>query len=247
MKGIIYYTDCDLDETIAGAVRDQLLKCAEALGISIVSSSLKKMAFGDKNIHFPSLKKGRLTMFWQIIAGLENSLADIIFFAEHDCLYHPSHFDFSPKERQVYYYNTNVWKVRWSDGFSVKVDNKRQMSGLCGYRDFLLAHFHKKVQIIIQRQREALATGRPLENEGMSRHMGFEPGMHTPPRGVDDFPTAAWRSIYPILDIRHGANLTKDRWLKSQFPHPKDHAGWTQTHADKIPGWKGFYSHAQNT
>ncbi|MBI2405523.1 glycosyltransferase, partial [Candidatus Microgenomates bacterium] len=79
-KGIIYYTDCQLDENIAKPVRDQLSKISQEKNISIVSATLKKMDFGVKNIHFPSLKRGYLTMFKQIMSALEHSTADIIFF-----------------------------------------------------------------------------------------------------------------------------------------------------------------------
>src|SRR3972149_9849922 len=86
IKGIIYYTDCQLDPKIAEPVREQILKISEEKGLPIVSATLKKMDFGVKNIHFPSLKKGYPAMFKQIIAALEHSKSDIIFFCEHDIL-----------------------------------------------------------------------------------------------------------------------------------------------------------------
>ena len=135
-KGIAFYTDNQLDEKIAKPVRDQLLKISQEKKINIVSSSLKKMDFGIKNVRFPSLKKGYLSMFKQILGALENSRADIIFFCEHDILYNPSHFDFMPPEKDTFYYNQNVWYLR-QDGHALHYD-VNQLSQ--GYRYFAISN-----------------------------------------------------------------------------------------------------------
>lgn len=246
-KGIIYYTDGELEEKIANPVRDRLLKISADKHIPIVSASLKKIYFGAKSVHFHSLKRGILTLFKQILGALENSTADVIFLCEHDVLYHASHFDFMPPKNDVYYYNTNIWKVRWSDGHALRVDNARQLSGLCGYRDFLIKHYRRRIEIIMQRQADLKAAGKPLKNDGVSQYMGYEPGMHSPPRGVDDYPTAAWQSAYPNLDIRHDSNFTPSRWTKEEFQDQTYTAGWTETQANNIPGWEGVFSQLNPT
>ncbi|MBI2034510.1 MAG: glycosyltransferase family 2 protein [Candidatus Levybacteria bacterium] len=139
-KGIIYYTDNQLDEKIAKPVRDQLLKVSLEKNIPIVSATLKKIDFGVKNIHFPSLRRGYPALFKQIMSALEHSSAEIIFFCEHDVLYSPSHFDFVPQDKDTFYYNQNVWLLRTSDGHALHYD-VNQLSGLCGYRKELLTHF----------------------------------------------------------------------------------------------------------
>lgn len=239
-KGIIYYTDNELSEEIAKPVRDQLLKISQEKGIPIVSSSLKKMDFGVKNIDHPTLTRGIITMFTQILDALEASTADIIFFCEHDVLYHPSHFDFIPKRRLAYYYNVNVWKVRHSDGHSLKVDDLKQLSGLCSFRTNLIRHYKRRLEIIEKRRRDIIKAGKPLENEGVSKYMGYEPGLHSYPRGVDDHPVRSWVSPYPNVDIRHDRNFTKNRWSKEEFRDKKYTTGWTETTADKIPGWNNL-------
>jgi len=136
-KGIVFYTDNQLKVKIAHQVQNQLKEISKTKNIPIVSVSLKPMPhFGNKNIHLP-LERGYLTMFKQILAGLEASNADIIFFAEHDVLYHPSHFDFIPPKKDIFYYNQNWWRVRTTDGFAVHWD-ANQVSGLCAYREHLL-------------------------------------------------------------------------------------------------------------
>lgn len=222
-KGILYYTDSQLDEKIANQCREQIKKGAGEN--RIVSVSLKQLTgFGD-NITL-SLERGYLTMFKQILAGLEALDTDIVFFCEHDVLYHPSHFDFVPPRKDVYYYNTNVWKLNAKDGHAVRVDDCRQLSGLCAHRDLLLQHYRERV--------------RRVEAEGFSRKMGFEPGTHNRQERVDDFKSEAWVSRFPNVDIRHDTNLTPSRWNKDQFRDQRYTKGWQE--ADEIPGWgKGIH------
>jgi ribosomal protein L19 len=199
------------------------------------------MSFGDKNVCHPEWQRGILTLFRQILAALEASTADIIFFCEHDVLYHPSHFDFTPVKKKVYHYNVNVWKVRMSDGHALKVDNLKQLSGLCGYRTHLIRHYKKRLAIIEDRRKAILAAGKPLENEGVSKYMGYEPGLHSEPRGVDHYGVKSWKSEFPNLDLRHDQNFTKNRWRKEEFVDKKYTKGWTETTVDKIPGWDGVF------
>jgi len=221
-KGIIFYTDNQLELKIAHKVQRQL----RSIGLPIVSTSLKPMANMGKNICLP-LERSKITMFKQQLTALENSDAEIIFFCEHDVIYHPSHFDFVPKERGVFYYNVNVWKIRREDGHALWVDNCIQVSGLCGYRDELIQHY---------RERLALAESSPVWNG----NWGYEPG--TPGKTVfkTQFTQETWMSEYPNLDIRHSHNLTKNRWTPDLFRDKKNCEGWTETTLDKIKGWEGF-------
>lgn len=245
-KGIIFYTDNQLNLKIARNVRRQIKTISENQHIPIVSASLKKMDFGDKNICFPSLKKGHLTMFKQILGALENSTADVIFFCEHDILYHPSHFDFTPPQEDIYYYNTNVWKVRASDGHAVRIDDCKQVSGLCAYREFLTGHYRRRIARIEQNRQDLLAQGLEVKNDGFSKHMGYEPGLHwrykNQTRGVDNYQVGCWQSIFPNIDIRHDKNLSKSRWDSLEFHNQQIPVGWTESDVDNIPGWKNLGS-----
>src|SRR3989344_1998629 len=220
-KGIIYYSDCQLDDKIAVPVRDQILKISLEKGLPIVSATLKKMDFGVKNIHFPSLKRGYPAMFKQIMAALEHSTAEIIFFTEHDVLYHPSHFDFTPADKYTFYYNQNVWFLRLKDGHAMHYD-VNQLSGLCGYREALLTHFHERYEMI--------------QKEGFSRKMGFEPMTHNRVKWQNMFKLGIWKSSYPNIDIRHAGNVTGQRWKKKQFRNKKLLINWVESDT-KIHGW----------
>lgn len=220
-KGIIYYTDSELPDNIAVPVREQLLTISKEKNIPIVSATLKKLDFGVKNIYFPSMKRGYPAMFKQIMAALEHSTSDIIYFCEHDVLYHPSHFEFTPTDRNTFYYNQNVWYLRLDDGHALHYD-VNQLSGLCGYREALYTHFKERYERVME--------------EGFSRKMGFEPMTHHRVKWKHLYNLGMWKSRIPNIDIRHDGNLTGTRWFKSQFRNQKLLKGWKKSKT-KIYGW----------
>lgn len=213
-KSIIYYTDGELPESIAAPVRERL----SAVGLPIVTASLKRrQAFGVKNIVFPKLKRGPLAMFKQILGALENSTADIVFFAEHDVLYDASHFDFTPPDPARVYYNQNLWQVRASDGRAVYWDAKR-VSQLCGYRTVLVEHYRKRVALV--------------EAHGYSMEMGYEPASHNRAARVDDLQSGTWRSPMPNYDIKHGGNLSPSKWTLADFRNAPQ--GWQEAEMPEV-------------
>jgi hypothetical protein len=195
-------------------VQEQISK----VGLPIVSTSLKPINFGT-NITL-NLERGYLTMFKQILTGLERSEADIIFFCEHDVLYNPNHFDFTPPRKDVYYYNENVWKVDKLTGRALFYYAK-QTAQLCAHRELLIQHYKERI--------------RRVEAEGFSRRMGFEPGTHSPPNGVDHFKAEAFWSEVPNIDIRHDTNLTVSRWSQDQFRSQRSCKGWKES--SEVPCW----------
>lgn len=215
-KGIIYYTDSQLDEKYAVLVRKQLSK----IGLPIISASLKPLDFGV-NITICK-ERGYMTMFEQILAALKLSSADIVFFAEHDIIYHPSHFDFYPVHKCTFYYNQNVWKVRASDGHALHYLCS-QTSGLCAYRDLLIDHYEKRIAYVSE--------------NGYSNKIGFEPGTHNRVSELSG-KSETWMSDCPNIDIRHNSNLTKSRWNKDQFRSQKYTKGWIED--EYIPCWGKF-------
>lgn len=222
-KGIVFYTDNRAPTKIAKRVQGEIKK----VGLPIVSVSLKPMPHLGRNIHIEA-ERGIETMFRQILAGLEASREDYVFFCEHDVLYHPTHFAFVPERDDLVYYNVNVWKVRLEDGLAVKVDDCRQTSGLCANRELLVEHYRKRVELV--------------EKNGFSRTMGFEPGTHGRSARVDDLRSGIWRSEFPNVDLRHGQNLTASRWSPEEFRNKRFAKGWTELPADEIPGWNGTLS-----
>lgn len=225
LHGIVYYTDCRLDPKIMTAAQRQLDQCRN--GHQLVSVSLKPLdpsmnsgrSFGD-NITLP-YERSILSMFRQILAGLEASTADIVYLCEHDVLYAPGYLDFTPPDRTKVWYNTNVWQVSAETGHAVYYTAKRT-SQLCAYRDVLLEHYRKRVERV--------------EREGFTRKIGFEPASHGRSERIDDLRSDAWKAKYPNLDIKHGKNLTPARWATSEFRDQRNCRDWTETDG-AIPYW----------
>lgn len=218
-KGIIYYSDNQLKLKIAHAVQKQLRKISSNKNIPIVSASLKPMSLG-KNIHVP-LTRGVLTMFKQILVALEASETDIVYFCEADVLYHPTHFDFTPPKKDVFYYNENVWKLDAKSGHALHYEC-RQVSGIAVYRKIAVEHYRKRVAMV--------------EKDGFSMSMGYEPGTHRRPGRVDNLTAEGFKSEFPLVDVRHEGNFSPTRWKKEQFRNQKYTRGWTESD-EEIPGW----------
>lgn len=221
-KGIVYYTDNRCEERIAQVVRAQLRMCARIHDLDIVSVSHYPIDFG-RNI-VVDLESSVLSMFKQNLIGLHSSRADVVFFCEHDVLYHPSHFELLPY-RDAYYFNTNVWTVDARNGealyYEHKCPGRMMVSGLFGDRMVLLDHYRRRVPRV--------------EEDGWHRHMGFEPGKPLP-RGFDDVPRKCLRSTHPNIDIKHTTNITPARFRLSQY-RCREEIKDSWVISDRVPGW----------
>lgn len=224
-KGLVYYTDLTAPLNILRAVQVQIRRAAREIPMVVVSCESRIIDFepddewmGTTWYVVRSEPRGYLTMFRQILAGLEALETDIAFLCEHDVLYHPSHFEFTPPYEDAYYYNLNWWKVDATTGRALTYEAK-QTAFLCAHRALLIEHYRKRIARV--------------DAEGFSRKMGFEPGSHHRPERVDDVRSEIWRSAVPNIDIRHGHNLTESRWSPFQFRTPP--VGWQES--DAVPGW----------
>lgn len=195
-RGILYYTDNRPDPKILLACQKQLL----SFGLPITNVSLKPMDFG-RNIVLP-LERGYLTMFKQILAGLEAMTEDVVYFAECDVLYHPSHFDFIPEDKETWYYNGNYWFLRYADGFAVHYDVS-PLSGLVVYRESAVKHYRERIA--------------EIERKGFGYYMGFEPFTHNRVQWEYFCKFEVFQSAGPNIDICHDNNLTQKRWSTARF------------------------------
>jgi hypothetical protein len=226
-KGIIYYTDNSLKEPIFSFVQ-QTIKNSN---LPIVSTSLKPLNFGNNIVL--NLPPNIVTMIRQIIKALEESNTKYVFFCEHDVLYPPSHFDFTPPKDNIYYYNANVWRWDYPNNRAIRYDRLISLSGLCVNRVFALTHYKERLNKIVAQGFDK--DTRKHEPEWI-RKWGYEPGTKKVKRGGfsdDDFET--WESEIPIVDIRHGKNFSPPKVTLNSFKHPP--TNWQETTIDKIPGW----------
>ena len=212
-KEIIYYTCNTHKEDIELACREQLKKS----GVPILSVSLnKEIDFGDTKVLVAGERSSEM-MHQQILIGLMKSKAKYVFLCESDVLYHPLHFQFTPTRDDIIYYNVNVWKVRYPDGFAVYTDNLQQVSGICANRELLLDFYTKRVE--------------QIKKEGFNRH--FEPGDK---QTVDvKYSVENYITKYPNICIRHDANLTKSKWSPEEFRNKEYAKGWTEGYF--VKGW----------
>ena len=216
--GLVYYSDLRPSKQILQACQNQIKACCN--GYDIVSVTLKPVDFG-RNFTM-DLDRGYLTMFKQILKGIEESNADILYLVEHDVYYSPSHFSFIPPDKEIFYYDQNKWDIRAADGHALFYTGM-STSMLCAYRELLLKHYRARVA--------------KVEKEGFTRRFGFEPGSHKPPRGCDYYGREGWMAEYPSLDIRHDRNLTPNRWRKDQFRNKRYIKTWTEKKVWELPGW----------
>ena len=207
-KTIIYYTCNTHKPKIDDLARQFLSK----IGLPIISVSLnKKINFGDLRIVMHG-ERSPLMMHRQIVKGLEACGTKYAYLAESDVLYHPSHFDFSPTRDDVFYFNINVWKLRWADGHCVRTDISQQLSGMCGSRELLLNFFKKRVA--------------QIERKGWNRH-------YEPREGIKE----NYQSEICNICIRHDMNLTGSKWSVNAFKNKRFARGWKETEIGNIKGW----------
>lgn len=230
MKGIIYYTPNNVAEPVFTAVQKQILKA----GLPVVSVSLKPIDFG-KNIVL-DLEPSVISMYKQILTALENSESKYCFFCEHDVLYHPSHFEFTPEGDDTFYFNTNVWKCNFETGACNTYDGMRSVSGMIANREFAIDHYKRRIKYIYDKGFDKLPVQR---NPRWARVMGFEPGKKVKNGGFSEEKIAEWKSEFPNIDIRHNHNMTDAKSKPSEFNVIP--TGWKESNIDKLEGWDYNY------
>lgn len=224
MKGIIYYTHHKCDSKILKAVQKSILTS----NLPIVSCSLRPIDFG-KNIVL-DLEPGAVTMTIQILMALENLKTEHVFFCEHDVLYHPSHFDFTPLSDDVYYYNENVWRWDFPNDRLIGYDGLKSLSGMCCNRKLALKHYHEKLKLI---HRKDFENGR---DPYWARKIGYEPGKEIRRGGFMNEKKDVWKSEFPLIDIRHDSTITKPKVHLSSFKYKPN--GWKEIKLGDVNGWK---------
>ncbi len=197
-KEVIFYADGTIEEPIKSMAWDSIV----ASGLGIHTSYLQ---LGEV--------RGILQMMKQIVSCLERSTADYVFFTEHDVVYPKSHFDFTPTRDDIFYYNENVWRWDYPQERYITYDRLLSLSALCVNRLFALDHFKRRLE---------------TARQGWDhRKMGYEPGTKKIKRGGfsdDDFDV--WRSVEPIIDIRHGNTLSPRKVHLENFTHKP--TGWRE-------------------
>jgi len=228
--GAIYYTDSRLEgHIIIKTCREQIKKAFKG---ELITTSLKPLDFG-KNFVLENRVRSYPTMVDQIVLALENLTTDYVYFLEHDVLYASSHFDFVPKEDNVFYYNSNVWRWRYGgDGIAIGYDGMLPLSCMCANREFALDHYRQRQERIKEWNLDDMSSREPRK----SRIFGYEPGLKKRKRGgFSDDLSGTWSSKLPNIDIRHGRTFSAPKIKWESFKHkPKN---FVEISAKEVPGW----------
>ena len=144
-KGIVYYTDNSGDINMRRAVYKQLVRAADSIPIVCVSW----LPFPcEWNIVTGKGKRGNSNVHKQIVIGAKALKSDVIFMAEHDVLYHKSHFAFTPEDRNIRYFNENKWRLRLDDGATVFLPLQKGriafLSQMVAHTDAVIDHYTKE-------------------------------------------------------------------------------------------------------
>ncbi|MFA5396857.1 MAG: glycosyltransferase family 2 protein [Methanogenium sp.] len=219
--GCLFYTDSELPEPLASTVRNQILK---VIGDKpLVSVTLKPLDFG-RNIVLP-LERGKLSMHEQILRGLyelRDMGIEVAYFLEHDVLYGEGYTDFIPPDPNMYFYNSNLWRCRQSDGFCVKYDHK-SLSQICAYVSKLIPEYEERV--------------RKIKAEGFNKS-GYEPGTRSIRLGgFSNDKSSTWEAKIPNIDVRHTKNLSASKWHPSEFRSLRSCRNWVNSDVDHMEGW----------
>lgn len=209
-KGILYLTDNELPLKIAKNAQSRIRKIALNKSMELVSSSRKPMGNMGKNV-VTRLPRGYECYFKQILAGLEAMESDLVFIAEHDVLYPPEHFDFTPPDDKIYY-DVNWWKVH-DDGVAVSWEAE-QVSGICAPRKVLLEWYKERVKTFNKDDFDRKFE--PLSGEGSQQ----------------------WKAPVPHIDIRHGKNLTYNKKKLEHFRKVETAVNFQSITIDQIPNWE---------
>lgn len=232
-KGCIYYTSHNADKKIIEGVQKQILKS----GLPVTSCSLRPIDFGNNIVYDAPGKglgkqRGIMSYFNQIKTALEHAKEKYVFFCEHDVLYHPSHFEFTPPRDDTFYYNRNVWRWDYFGKKAVTYDQVASVSGICVNRELALDFYKNRLKLIYKNEWDKVPT---MGNPKWARNLGYEPGRAGTRNTLETAKADEWYSWYPIIDIRHSRTVTQPRWLPEYFR--KRPTNWKESIIDNVPGW----------
>jgi hypothetical protein len=200
-------------------------------GLPVTSCSLQPINFGN-NVVLEGHVRSYPTMLRQIILALETAKEDVVFFTEHDVLYHPSHFRLNIERDDVYYYNINNWRWLYPDGILTSFDGLSSLSALYCNRELAIKHFNYRLKVAIDQQLDPNRSREPR----WARKFGYEPGTKKcKTGGITDEDYVKTTSEYPNIDIRHGGNFSRPYIRKEQFKTVP--STWKEAIVDDIPGW----------
>jgi hypothetical protein len=223
-KAVIAYTDNSLPDPFGARCRELLLR---AIGdIELICVSQKPLAFG-RNLVIGDIGRSHLSLYRQMLMGLEATDAEVVYLAEHDCIYTPEHFAWEPPWQDVFYYNMTCWFVNWKPEtkerglYSSPWGIRKATSQLVSNRELLAGNIRERISMLedgwtIRRGMRGACEPGVAEVEGWIRR--HDDGIGHPRAWDRKWTSATFATVLPNLDVRHGGNLTgwrrgkRNRW-----------------------------------
>lgn len=212
---IVYYTDSALDERLADFCRKKLLDAS--CGKPIISVSQKQLDFGE-NVCVGDIGRSHLSLFKQILIGVEKVSTEYVALAEHDCLYAPEHFDWIPPKDDVFFYNVNQWFVDFNTGM-YSYQRRKVLSMMIANTELTLKAAKDKVSMLEIGSK--IKKGQPGACEfgvcdNRVAFVDFLASMKDFGKEIGSYRAEGFRTSNPNLDIRHGQNFSGNRRARNR-------------------------------
>lgn len=181
MFTILLYTNNKVSPSIFNTCISRLAVIAKEKQAQLICISWKPVAIQENIIYLERFKFCHETVYNQILAGLEIAKHDDIYLAEHDVLYPVDHFDLEAIP-DTFTYNSNVYHFNKHGFFEAPKCNF--LSTLVAKKEVLRVGIESKLE----------------ELETTGKLLWAEPGNESNVKRIE--------GKSPIVDIRHGRNLT---------------------------------------
>lgn len=221
-KTIIYLTDNSLREDIMLICKNELIFAAQ--DIPIISVSQKPVDLG-KNICVGEIGRSWISLYSQILAGLNEVKTDYVCIAEHDCLYTFEHLQWTPPSNDIFFYNENCWFVQYETGEYSFIEKRRAQSQLICHKNLLQSAITEILEllqnglVVKKGMRYYGEPGQPFDTH--KKFLEAQPGRpdHLQQALIlyfRKYTSELFTTEYPNLDIRYGGNFTGGKTGKNK-------------------------------
>lgn len=205
-RTIIYTTNNNLDEKLFSICQKELIKAAG--DIPIISVSQKPIALG-KNVCVGELPYNHLSMFKQLTIGVLLAETEYIVVCEHDCLYTPEHLNWTPLQKDTFYYNHNHWLLQWDGEHKGLYSHKRRrvLSQCIAGRDIMRQALMERVDIV-ERGFYVIPNGTACEPGCSDRQAFLRRENQDLGKDITKYKAERFETQNPNLDVRHDKNFS---------------------------------------
>ena len=222
MVTVLYYTDNSLEPRLMSRFQD-LLKVA--IGDKpFITVSQRPIDFGDFNICVGDIGKSHISIFTQILVGVEQINTPYIALVEHDCIYTPVHFNFLPERDDTFYYNINHWFVQLDNGL-YSYFRRKALSMMITSTDLLHEAVEEKLAFLklgakIKKGKVGACEFGVAGNE--NSYDNYDETLVKYGKELKSYRSEKFSTSLCNLDVRHGCNFTGPRrGIDRTYIHPQ--------------------------